>query len=193
MISAHQLRRKEFVARDVDIVSRAENHIIDAALTAIIQRERDFIADGLRLGYSAIRSDLNGSQTCGKPARPSWPYGTFANAVAQLQRNAGNDLRIRHQTADSGRAYVVGRVQQVRKRAQIVQPRSVADQPQIAAPHEEFDLRPGFVNQGCRFERALPRANHGNALAGKAADVATLIAMQELLRRQVLEHCRALA
>src|SRR5579864_3280545 len=100
----------------------------------------------------------------------------------------GNQLRICHEAADAERADIVRRIEHRRKRAHVVQPSVLADPPEFCLPGYDLNLGTCLMQEGRGFESTLPRTDDCYSLPEKLAYFPTLIAVNRLLRRQILEH-----
>ena len=56
-------------------------------------------------------------------------------------------------------------------------------------PRNHFNLGIRFMQEGRRFQRALSCADDRDSLARKLSDLPTFVAVNCLLRREVLEYC----
>ena len=107
--------------------------------------------------------------------RGSEPFGSrrldraSADRDLSLAWEGSEDVRTGCEQVDAGRPHVFGWVDDPAQGAEQVAKLLAAKEPRLWSPHDQLDVGTLFREQGCRLERALAGADHGDLLAGECA------------------------
>src|SRR5437763_3706842 len=184
-----QGRRQERVPSGVDAITRGEDQVIHESFGAVAESQAELPAGGNRRRNGTARSDRYRSQPRRQPAGTGRSHGTRREEILQRPWRPAKQPRPRDQPAHEAWAHDIKRgtddgAEQSARRTDERSLRPVRDEVGAGGPGHDFDFRATLVEQGCRFQRALPAAYHHDPLTGEPTQIGVVEGMRNQRCRQ---------